>query len=268
MTSEKNFEIYHKKIMKENNSSKSKYTQLFTSKKARELKQQICDIGKRLWLREYVDGNGGNISCRFGDLFLCTPTGVSKGFLREEMICLVDIEGNQLAGKFRRTSEMKTHLSIYKTNPAALAVTHAHPVHATAFAIAGIEPPQCLTPEIEVLVGRVPVAPYATPGSAEMSKIIGPLGKEYQAILMGNHGLICWGTSVEDSYFKIEITDAFCRTAIIASHIPGPKTQIPGKGMVELLNLKKGMNLPDARYGQSAAQFDKHKPWNILDVRR
>lgn len=237
---------------------------LFHSPEAEQLKAQICDIGRRIWQREYVDGNGGNISCRLGRHFICTPTGVSKGFLTPAMLCLVDLDGNQLAGTWKRTSEITTHLAIYRSTPAAKAVTHAHPVHATAFAIAGVEPPTRLIPEIEVFVGNVVLAPYKTPGSKEMAEIIGPMAPDHQAILMGNHGVITWGTSVEDAYFKMEITDAYCRTLWVANAIPNNRTSIPCDKLGELLDMKKKMGLPDARYQLKPAELCEVDPWATM----
>ncbi|TVR49736.1 MAG: class II aldolase/adducin family protein [Puniceicoccaceae bacterium] len=247
--------------------SPGEFERLFNSPEARSLKEQICDIGRRLWMREYTDGNGGNISCRLGNYFICTPTGVSKGFLKPEMLCLVDMAGNQLAGTWKRTSEINTHMAIYSVVPEAKAVVHAHPVHATAYAIAGLEPPPCLIPEIEVFVGRVPVAPYRTPGSAEMAEVISPLAPKHQSIMMGNHGLICWGTSVEDAYFKMEITDAYCRTLVVASHLPSNRTSIPGDKLQELLDLKKKLGLPDSREGLKPEQLCGCDPWEMISDR-
>ncbi|MGF1678898.1 MAG: class II aldolase/adducin family protein [Candidatus Methylacidiphilales bacterium] len=241
---------------------------IFNSPEARQLKEEICDIGRRIWAREYVDGNGGNISCRVAEgKFLCTPTGVSKGFLKPEMLGMVDIDGKQLAGTWKRTSEVTTHLAIYRNVPEAFSVCHAHPVHATAFAIAGLKPPPCLIPEIEVFVGEVAVAPYRTPGSPEMADVIGPMSPQHQSILMGNHGVICWGTSVEDAYFKMEITDAYCRTLIMATQIPDRGTTIPDHEVSKLLDLKKGLGLPDSRYDLKPAQLCEMDPWATMKDR-
>src|SRR5438552_14407741 len=96
-------------------SSKSEIDAFFNSARVDELKLQICDIGRRLWQRAYVDGNGGNIAIRVGDdIALCTPTLVSKGFMKLEDMCLVDFEGNQLCGANKRTSEILMHLQIMK----------------------------------------------------------------------------------------------------------------------------------------------------------
>lgn len=237
---------------------------LFNSPEAESLKEQICEIGRRAWMREYCDGNGGNISARLGpDRFLVTPTGVSKGFMKSEMLCLVDGKGNQLAGKWKRSSEFLTHAAIYEAVPEAASVCHAHPCHAGAFAVKGLQPPPRLIPELEVFVGTVAVAGYRTPGSHEMADSIRPLAPMHQSIIMGNHGVICWGTSVEDAYFKMEITDAYCRTVILAQSIPGASA-IPGEGMADLLAIKKKLGLPDDRYGQTPAELASIDPWQLM----
>src|ERR1017187_8994039 len=89
----------------------------FHSPSCHALKRQICDIGWRLWQRGYADGNGGNIAIRVGeDLALCTPTLVSKGFMKPEDMCLVDFKGNQLFGAKRRRSEILMHLQIERAS--------------------------------------------------------------------------------------------------------------------------------------------------------
>lgn len=241
--------------------SGSNHEKALNSSEARRIKEEICDIGRRIWMREYCDGNGGNISARLGpDTFICTPTGVSKGFLKPEMLCLVDGKGVQLAGTWKRSSEITTHLAIYNSTPEAASVCHAHPCHAGAFAIKGLQPPPRLIPELEVFVGTVAMAPYRTPGSAQMAEAIFPLAPQHQAIIMGNHGVITWGKSVEDAYFKMEITDAYCRTVILAQQIPGG-TSIPCDELNVLLDMKKGMGLPDDRYGLETAKLCEIDPW-------
>lgn len=250
--------------------SKGDVLALFNSPLAKKLKDDIVEIGSRCWKRDYNDGNGGNISARLGNYFLCTPTGVSKGFMKPDMICLVDIEGTQLAGNapWKRTSEILSHLGIYKTVPTAASVVHAHPIHATAFAMAGLEPPQCLIPEVEVFVGTIPIAEYKTPGSPQMSKILGELAPHHQSILMGNHGVICWGTSVEDAYFKMEITDSYCRTLWVAAQLPSKRTVIPKDEVKILLDLKKKLGLPDERHDQKAGDLCDCDPWEQISDRQ
>jgi len=242
---------------------------LFNSPEAQKLKEQICEMGRRCWARDYNDANGGNISARIGDHFLCTPTGVSKGFMKPEVVVLVDADGNQVAGNepWKRTSEILSHLGIYKAVPAAMSVCHAHPIHATAFAMAGIEPPKCLIPEVEVFVGTIPVAEYKTPGSPQMSEILAKLAPQHQAILMGNHGVITWGVSVEDAYFKMEITDSYCRTLWVAAQLPTKRTTIPPDEVKKLLEMKKKLGLPDERHGLKTADLCDCDAWEQITDR-
>ncbi|HUR46257.1 MAG TPA: class II aldolase/adducin family protein, partial [Candidatus Saccharimonadales bacterium] len=193
-------------------SSKAEIEAFFRSPAIHVLKEQICEIGRRLWQREYVDGNGGNIAIRVGDdIALCTPTLVSKGFMKPEDMCLVDLEGNQLAGVKKRTSEILMHLQIMQRQPRAVATVHCHPPYSTGFAVAGVQPPTCMIPEYEVF-SSVAIAPYRTPGTPEMGKLVADLVDKHNTILMANHGVVSWShLSVEDAYFKMEILEAYCR---------------------------------------------------------
>jgi L-fuculose-phosphate aldolase len=126
-----------------------------------------------------------------------------------------------------------------------------------------MQPPPYLIPELEVFVGTVALAEYKTPGSAEMAEAIKPLAPQHQSIIMGNHGVITWGKSVEDAYFKMEITDAYCRTVILAQSIPGG-TSIPCEKVGELLDIKKSLGLPDDRYGLKPAELCEIDPWTQM----
>ena len=114
------------------------------------IKERMCDMGRRLWTREFVDGNGGNLSVRVSkDLLLCSPTLISKGFMKPEDICLVDMEGRQKAGIRPSTSEVKTHIAMMKS-VGVNACIHAHPAHCNAFLFAGIVPPSGINPEADI----------------------------------------------------------------------------------------------------------------------
>src|SRR5436189_6038077 len=128
-----------------------------------KLKEQMCEIGRRLYNKGFAAANDGNITVRLNDKeILCTPTMVSKGFLKPEDICKVDYEGKQLAGTRKRTSEVLLHLVVYKNRPDVNSVVHCHPPHATAFAVAHEPIPKCVLPEVEVFLGDGPNAQYAT----------------------------------------------------------------------------------------------------------
>lgn len=246
--------------------SKSSATDLdafFLSSAMHELKLEICEVGRRLWARAYVDGNGGNIAIRVGDdLALCTPTLVSKGFMKPEDLCLVDLDGNQVAGKTRRTSEILMHLQIMKRQPRAKATVHCHPPHATAFAVAQVEPPTCMIPEIEVFIGRVPIAPYRTPGTPEMGQLVADLVDQHNTVLMGNHGAVSWShISVEDAYFKMEILEAYCRTVWVASQLGQPLKTFTSEQLKDLLRIKQNLGIPDPRIGLKECELCDNNDW-------
>ena len=243
-------------------SPKADLERLFNCPAVHELKEQICEVGRRLWQRAYVDGNGGNLSIRLTeDVVLCTPTLVSKGFMKPEDLCLVDLAGNQLAGVKKRTSEILMHLSIMKAQPKARAVSHAHPPYATGFAVAGVTPPTCMIPEIEVFIGRVPIAPYETPGTPEMGRKVAELVGEHNTVLMENHGVVSWSHTIEDAYFKMEIVEAYCRTVIVTTQLGVQPKQFSPKHLQDLLDIKKTLGVPDPRFGLKECELCDNDEW-------
>jgi L-fuculose-phosphate aldolase len=245
-------------------SSKAEIDAYFNSPTVNALKAQICDIGRRLWQRAYVDGNGGNIAIRVGeDIALCTPTLVSKGFMNEEDMCLVDLEGNQLCsgnGK-KRTSEILMHLQIMKRQPRAVATVHCHPPYATGFAVAGVEPPTCMIPEYEVF-SSVAIAPYRTPGTPEMGKLVADLVDKHNTILMANHGVVAWShNNVEDAYFKMEILEAYCRTVLVATQLGKPVNTMTPAQLQDLLKIKQSLGIPDPRFGLKECELCDNEGW-------
>jgi L-fuculose-phosphate aldolase len=244
-------------------SSKADLEAFFRTPEIQQLKAEICEVGRRLWHRAYVDGNGGNIAIRVGeDIALCTPTLVSKGFMKPDDMCLVDLNGNQFCGNKKRTSEILMHLEIMKRQPRAVATVHCHPPHATAFAVAGVEPPSCMIPEIEVFIGRVPIAPYRTPGTPEMGKLVADLVEHHNTVLMGNHGAVAWShVSVEDAYFKMEILEAYCRTVWVASQLGAPLKTISPQQLQDLLKIKQTLGIPDPRIGLKECELCDNNEW-------
>lgn len=243
-------------------SSKAELEAYFNSPAAHALKEQLCDIGRRLWGRAYVDGNGGNIAIRVGeDIALCTPTLVSKGFMKPEDMCLVDFEGNQLAGVKKRTSEILMHLQIMKRQPKAIATCHCHPPYSTGFAIAGLVPPTCMIPEYEVFAS-VAVAPYRTPGTPEMGQLVADLVDKHNTILMANHGVVSWShNNVEDAYFKMEILEAYCRTILVTAQLGIPAKTMSSGQLQDLLKIKQSLGIPDPRHGLKECELCDNAEW-------
>jgi len=214
-----------------------------------EVRKQICEMGRRMYEKGYVAANDGNISYRLGGgRYLCTPTGVSKGFLKPSDIAVVDDRGNQIDGPLPRTSEIKLHLEIYHALPEINAVTHAHPPHATAFAVAGIEVPSNILPEVEIFIGRVPLAQYDTPGSSEFAKTILPhLQAKANTILLSNHGAVACDKSLMHAYWHMETLDMYCQILLLAKQVGGVR-QLSEPKVRELLDIKKKLKIDDPRF--------------------
>jgi len=226
----------------------TKWDELFRSPEAEAIKAEICAVGKKLWMRAYVDGNGGNISYRLtAEAVICTPTLMSKYDLRPEDLCLVDLDGNQLAGGRPRTSEILMHMEIYKAVPEAKAVVHCHPPHATAYAITGSVPPTCIIPEFEVFVGKVAISPYETPGTPKFAQTVIPFVKNHNTVLLSNHGIVCWADTVTHAEWYAEVVDTYAWTLMNAKQLGVNITHIPNDKAGDLLAIKQRIGLPDAR---------------------
>jgi len=213
-----------------------------------KLKEQICEIGRRVYAKGFAAANDGNITVRLNEReFLCTPTMVSKGFLKPEDVCKVDIEGKQLAGVRKRSSEVLLHLAIYKQRPDVKACVHCHPPHATAFAVAHEPIPKCILPEVEVFLGEVPLAVYETPGGQKFADTVVPFAKDCNTIILANHGTLTFGPDLEKAYWNTEIIDAYCRILILAKQL-GRINYFDEQKTRELLELKKRLGYDDVRF--------------------
>jgi len=189
-----------------------------------EIKKQMCEIGKRIYKRGMVAANDGNISVKIGENeFLCTPTGVSKGFMTPEFICKVDADGKILSATkgFKPSSEIKMHLRVYKERPDVKSVVHAHPMYATGFAIAGKPLTQPIMPEAVIALGCVPIAKYGTPSTNEIPDAVSEYLQYFDAVLLENHGALSYSDSLEAAYMKMESLEFYANLLYIAEHLGG-----------------------------------------------
>jgi L-fuculose-phosphate aldolase len=107
-----------------------------------------------------------------------------------------------------------------------------------------------MLPEMEVFVGKVPIAPYRTPGTPEMGKLVADLSEQHNTILMANHGAVSWShVSLEDAYFKMEILEAYCHTIVIARQLGAPLKAFSQAQLQDLLKIKQSLGIPDPRIG-------------------
>jgi L-fuculose-phosphate aldolase len=218
------------------------------NKTERELREDICEVGRNVWLKGWVAANDGNISIRLDEnRVLCTPTGVSKGRMSPEDLIICDLEGNKLEGRMERTSEIAMHLTVYGIRPDIFSVVHAHPPVATGFAAAGKGLVSALLPEVVIGLGCVPLVDYGLPGTPALTEPMLPLIPKYDALLMGNHGAVCYGPDVWKAYYKMETVEHFARIALVAELLGGQKL-LPRVEVDKLLDSRTryGVKAPSA----------------------
>ncbi|CAN5876105.1 class II aldolase/adducin family protein [soil metagenome] len=221
-----------------------------------KLREEMCEIGRRVYAKGFVAANDGNISYRLSeDRVLCTPTRVSKGFMKPDDLCIVDLDGNQISGKRKRSSEILLHLTIMKSRPDVRSCVHCHPPHATAFAVAHEPIPKCTMPEFEVFLGEVAITPYETPGTQSFADTVIPYIKDTDTILLANHGTITAGSDLMDAYFKTEIIDAYCRILLLARQL-GNVQYYDDQKAAELIKIKPGLGIRDVRLERGLENCD------------
>jgi L-fuculose-phosphate aldolase len=213
----------------------------------RELREELCAVGRRLSERGLVTSYDGNLSARLPDgTVLCTPSMRCKALLRPADLCTVDPDGRQLCGPRPRTSEILMHLTIYRHRPDVRAVVHAHPPNATAFAITGEPIPTGVSAEVEVYLGVVPTVPYETPGTQKFAELVVPHLDRTNTLLLANHGSVSFAETPERALAYTEILEAYCRVLLLARQI-GPVRRLSDAHVRELLALKKRLGFADPR---------------------
>jgi len=183
--------------------------------------EQICSVGRKMYERGFVASNDGNISVRVADGIWITPTGVSKGSLTPDMLLKLDGEGNILSGSGKKSTETGMHLRLYKENHDIMAITHAHPPFATSFAVARIPLDRHVYPEALTVVGEIPLAPFAYPGTPAVADSVAPFAKTHNALLLANHGALSWGENLNQAWFRLESTENFAKIYFFSQFLPG-----------------------------------------------
>lgn len=211
-----------------------------------EIKKMICEVGRRIYNRNMVAANDGNISVKISDNeFLCTPTGVSKGFMTPEFICKVDAKGNVIQANpgFRQSSEIKMHMRVYEKRQDVGAVVHAHHTYATSFAIAGIPLSAPIMPEAVIALGCVPIAEYGTPSTVEIPDNLEKYLPYFDAVLLENHGALTWSTDLMAAYMKMESLEFYAELLYKSKVLGGPK-EFDKEQIEKLYEIRRKMGLP------------------------
>jgi L-fuculose-phosphate aldolase len=211
-------------------------------KSAADIRAGVVKVCRELDRREYVGGRDGNVSALLPDgNVVVTPAGMRKGDVALEHLLVVDRKGKVVGGRGRASTELGMHLRIYELRADVRAVVHAHPPVATGFAAAGVALKECVLPEVIVGLGRVPIAPYATPGTPEVSRALDDLVAKHDAILLANHGAVTVGEDPDAAYQRLETVEQAARILLVARLLGGAQPLSPSE-VAELVSSR-------ARYG-------------------
>jgi L-fuculose-phosphate aldolase len=206
-----------------------------SSKSEPQHRLDICIVGRWMYERGYIVACEGNLSVRLRDgRILTTPTCMNKGTLAPEDLVITDLDGRQLAGERKVSSELAMHLLFYRMRPDVNAICHAHPPTATGFAVAGRALDQALLPEVIIGLGQIPLVRYATPGTPELSAAIEPFVPHYDALLLANHGAVTCGADLLTAFFRMETIEHFAKITL-AAEMAGTPTLLSGREVARLM---------------------------------
>lgn len=230
-----------------------------------QIKQEICEVGHRLYDHGFVAANDGNISVKVSENeYYCTPTGVSKGSLTPDMIIKIDGEGNKLEGTLNPSSEIKMHLRVYRERPDVNAVVHAHPPVATAFTVAGIPLDRYILPEAVLTIGDIPTCEYGTPSTMEIPDSLMPYIQEHDAFMLKNHGALTVGNTLNRAFFTMEEVEFNANIMKMAMEL-GKIEEIPAEQMEKLMDLRVKMGFPGKHPGYKTAEERAKDPASTLN---
>lgn len=211
-------------------------------------RNDIIDICRRVHANGWVAANDGNISIRIGpNTILCTPTGMSKGYLTTDQLIKVDMDGNKISGELEPSSEVKMHLDVYRGKENIGAVVHAHPPFATGFAVAGIALDECVMPEIIISLGSIPLTRFGIPSTSEIPDNIRPYLKEHDVFLLENHGALSIGKDVHQAYYRMESLELFAKINLVARML-GNVNVIGEDNVRKMIGLREKFGLETADY--------------------
>jgi len=188
-----------------------------------KLKKELIEYGKLAGVKNFTPGFSGNISARYEDKIIITASGTANGYLTEDDFAVIDFFGNLIEGSKKPSSEKMLHIEFYKQRPDVNYIFHVHSPYLTAFSASGKELDENILAEIVYCFGKIPLAEYALPGSAELVEKTARYFKEYDVVLMANHGVIIGGNDIQNAYLKLELSEAYAQTVICAKILGGAK---------------------------------------------
>ena len=188
-----------------------------------KLEKQIIKYGKMCGDKNYTPGYSGNISARIDDTVLITVSGSANGHLKDSDFALIDFEGKSLIPNKRPSSEKKLHKEFYKQRPDINFIIHVHSPFLSSFASARKDLLAPVMAENVYYFKGIPLAEYGLPSSDILVENTAKYFKEYDCVLMANHGVIIGSKTLKDAYLKLELAEQYAQVVLNTYILGGPK---------------------------------------------
>lgn len=183
-----------------------------------ELREQVLETALQMQADGLAHLSQGNVSARDAQtgLIAIKPSAVPYNRMKAKDICVVDLDGRQLRGYWKPTSEMALHLAFYRRRADVMAVVHSHAPYSSVFGIANTPIPMVLTESAACLGAEVPIAPYRRPGTQELADVTVETAGDGRAVFMAHHGLVTVGSTLAQAYEATLAVETTARVIIMA----------------------------------------------------
>ena len=199
--------------------------------------KDLIKYGKRAGKKNFTPGMSGNISARFGDNIIITTSGSANGYLKEDDFVVIDFDGNVVQGNKKPSSEKMLHVEFYKMRPDINYILHVHSPYLSSFASAGVSLEEPIMAENVYYFGHIPLAEYGLPSSRDLVEKTSKYFKDFDAVLMANHGFIVGDNTLESAYLKLELAESYAQVVLNTKILGGP-VLLTESQVKEINNLK------------------------------
>ena len=191
--------------------------------KLKHLKSELIEYGKLAGIKNFTPGYSGNLSARYDDKILITSSGSANGYLSEDELVVMDFDGNLVEGNKKPSSEKMLHVEFYKQRPDVNYIIHVHAPYLSSFACCRIPLDEPVMAENVFYFGQIPLADYGLPSSMDLVEKTSKYFKDYDAVLMANHGFIVGDKTLKDAFLKLELAESYAQVVFNTKMLGGAK---------------------------------------------
>ena len=191
--------------------------------KLQKLKSELIEYGKLAGVKNFTPGYSGNMSARYDEKILITSSGSSNGYLSEDELVIMDYEGNLIEGGKKPSSEKMLHVEFYKQRPDVNYIIHVHSPFLSTFACCRIALDEPVMAENVFYFGQIPLADYGLPSSMDLVEKTAKYFKDYDAVLMANHGFIVGDKTIKDAFLKLELAESYAQVVFNTKLLGGAR---------------------------------------------